>query len=155
MGPYFLGLIGIIISWITIHLEHLAALSGFAPFLATAEYSAEAPVVGARTSINISSPSKRAAAIGFLMLLGSVGEGSIGSNIYLNSQAPSYPLGFGFSVGATVPGAVLPATTHNWWLLRWANAKRAVADEGEVEARSSDTDLSEMGEESPFFQYTL
>lgn len=42
--------------------------------------------VGAWTASNITNPSKRAAAIGLLMLLGSVGGGSIGSNIYISSE---------------------------------------------------------------------
>ena len=42
--------------------------------------------VGAWTSSNITNPSKRAAAIGLLMLFGSVGGGSIGSNIYISSE---------------------------------------------------------------------
>lgn len=37
--------------------------------------------MGAWTASNITNLSKRAAAIGLLMLLGSVGGGSIGSNI--------------------------------------------------------------------------
>ena len=42
--------------------------------------------VGAWTSSNVTNPSKRAAAIGLLMLFGSVGGGSIGSNIYISSE---------------------------------------------------------------------
>lgn len=62
-------------------------------------------------------------AIGLLMLFGSVGEGSIGSNIYLVDEAPTYPLGFSFSVGATVPGTMIPATIQ-WWLKKRGNRKR-------------------------------
>lgn len=154
MASYTLGLTGIIILWITVHYKHLAGVSYFAIFLAAAGYSAQAPIVGAWTSVNIPNPSKRAAAIGFLMLVGSVGGGSIGSNIYLDSQAPVYPLGFGFSVGATILGAMIPATVH-WWLLRRDNGRRALIDENETKARYTSHELSEMGEDSPMFRYTL
>lgn len=154
MGCYFLGLIGIIILWITVHYKHLAGVSYFAIFLAAAGYSAQAPLVGAWTSVNVLNPSKRASAIGLMMLFGSVGGGSIGSNIYLDSEAPTYPLGFGFSVGATILGAMIPATIH-WWLLRKENARRDQAGNDEAMSKYTPAELGEMGESSPLFRFTL
>ena len=154
MSCYTLGLIGIIILWISVHYQHLYGLSYFAIFLAAAGYSAQAPIVGAWTSVNIPNPSKRAAAIGLLMLFGSVGGGSIGSNIYLAEEAPTYPLGFGFSVGATVLGAMIPATIH-WWLMRKENRRRDTLDVDTVQSQHTPLELSEMGENSPLFRFTL
>lgn len=88
------------------------------------------------------------------MLVGSVGGGSIGSNIYIDSEAPVYPLGFGFSVGCTVLGAMIPATIH-WWLMRKENARRGRIEEVQVRQQYSDRELSDMGEDSPLFRYTL
>lgn len=99
-------------------------------------------------------PSKRAAAIGLLMLFGSVGGGSIGSNIYIASEAPTYPLGFGFSVGATVLGAMIPATVH-WFLLRKENKRRECVDAVAVAEKYTPAELGEMGENSPLFKFTL
>ncbi len=87
------------------------------------------------------------------MLLGSVGGGSIGSNIYLASEAPTYPLGFGFSVGATVLGAMIPATIH-WILLKRDNRKRDAISVDEVMATHTPEELGELGEYSPLFRYT-
>ncbi len=154
MGCYVLGLAGIILLWITVHYKHLAGVSYFAIFLAAAGYAAQAPIVGAWTSVNVLNPSKRAAAIGLLMLFGSVGGGSIGSNIYLAKEAPTYPLGFGFSIGATVLGAMIPATIH-WWLMRRANRQRDAIDPMAVQAQYTPAELGEMGEDSPLFRYTL
>lgn len=151
---YTLGLVGIIILWITVHYSDLSGVSYFAIFLAAAGYSAQAPIVGAWTSVNVVNPSKRAAAIGLLMLFGSVGGGSIGSNIYLAEQAPVYPLGFGFSVGATVLGAMIPATVH-WWLMRRENSKRDQIDITQIQSKYTPAELGEMGEHSPLFRYTL
>jgi MFS family permease len=145
---------GIIILWITVHYKHLAGVSYFAIFLAAAGYSAQAPIVGAWTAVNVPNPSKRAAAIGFFMLVGSVGGGSIGSNIYIASEAPVYPLGFGFSVGCTVLGAMIPATVH-WWLLKRENKRRERLDMEEAKTRFSAQELSDMGENSPLFRFTL
>lgn len=154
MSCYTLGLVGIIILWLTVPYTHLAGASYFAIFLAAAGYSAQAPIVGAWTSVNVPNLSKRAAAIGLLMLFGSVGGGSIGSNIYISSEAPTYPLGFGFSVGATVLGAMLPATVH-WWLLRRENRRRDLLDEQAIETMYTTVELADMGEDSPFFRFTL
>jgi MFS family permease len=154
MAAYTLGLAGIILLWITVHFEHISGVSYFAIFLAAAGYAAQAPIVGAWTSVNIPNPSKRAGAIGFLMLLGSVGGGSIGSNIYLSSQAPVYPLGFGFSVGATVLGAMIPATIH-WFLMRRENRRRDMLHVEEIKAAHTPKELGEMGEESLLFRYSL
>lgn len=154
MSCYTLGLVGIIILWATVSYIDLAGVSYFAIFLAAAGYSAQAPIVGAWTSVNVPNLSKRAAAIGFLMLFGSVGGGSIGSNIYLSSEAPTYPLGFGFSVGATVLGAMLPATLH-WWLLRRENRKRTLLDAQTIESMYTPIELADMGEDSPLFRFTL
>jgi hypothetical protein len=128
---YTLGMIGIIILWITVHHKNLAGVSYFAIFLAAAGYSSQAPLVGAWTSVKVVNPFKRAAAIGLLMLFGSVGGGSISTNIYLESQAPTYPLGFGFSVGATILGAVISATIH-WWLMRRDNKQRDALNVGTI-----------------------
>lgn len=154
MFSYTLGLVGIITLWITVHYSNLSGVSYFAIFLAAAGYSAQAPIVGAWTSVNVVNPSKRAASIGILMLFGSVGGGSIGSNIYLADQAPVYPLGFGFSVGATVLGAMIPATIH-WWLMRRENSKRDQMDVARIQSECTPTELGEMGEHSPLFRYTL
>lgn len=151
MGCYALGLSGIVVLWATVGAPRLAGVSYLAIFLAAAGYSAQAPLVGAWASDNVPNPSKRAAAIGLLMLVGSIGGGSVGSNIYLAAEAPTYPLGFGFSVGATVLGAIVPATVH-WWLLRRENRRREAVDVAEVEAKYLPAELAEMGEDSPLFR---
>ncbi|KAJ5991221.1 hypothetical protein N7522_011428 [Penicillium canescens] len=154
MSAYTLGLIGIIILWITVHYPSLPGVSYFAIFLAAAGYAAQAPIVGAWTSSNITNPSKRAAAIGLLMLFGSVGGGSIGSNIYISSEAPTYPLGFGFSVGATVLGAMIPATVH-WYFVRKEKNRRDELNVAEIERTYTTEELGEMGENSPLFRFVL
>ncbi|KAK4686973.1 hypothetical protein P7C73_g3145, partial [Tremellales sp. Uapishka_1] len=153
MTAYCIGLVGIIVLWITVHHPHLSGVSYFAIFLAAGGYAAQAPIVGSWTADNVPNPSKRAAAIGLLMLFGSVGGGGIGSNIYLASEAPTYPLGFGFSVGATVLGAMIPATIHYVTLTR-ANKRRDQWNEQEILNTHTPEDLSKLEEYSPLFRYS-
>ncbi|KAL1759715.1 major facilitator superfamily domain-containing protein [Schizophyllum commune] len=149
---------GIIILMVTVHYSNLYGVSYFAIFLAAAGYSAQAPGIlsrefhrGAWISNNVVSPTKRAASIGFMMAWGSVGGGGIGSNIYIAEQAPTYPLGFGFSIGATVLGAMIPCMI-NWYLLRRENRRRDAMDPAVIKETYTEQQLSEMGEDSPLFR---
>ena len=80
-----------------------------------------------------------------------------GSNIYIASQAPKYPTGFGTGLGISVAAIIMA------WFLRKAfaneNAKRRkmLEEEGEaaIRARYGDQELLDMGDKSPFFIYTL
>ncbi|KAJ7574411.1 major facilitator superfamily domain-containing protein [Mycena floridula] len=147
MFSYSLGLSGIIILWITVSHPHLTGVSYFAIFLAAAGYAAQAPGIGCLARQQHCFPDKvsfftvcsvsmahqlfrRAAAIGFMMTFGSIGGGSIGANIYLAEQAPTYPLGFGFSIGATVLGAMVPCML-NWYFLRKENRRRDTLNQGD------------------------
>lgn len=94
-----------------------------------------------------------------MALLISVGNfgGIAGSNIYIKSQAPKYPTGFGTGLGIS-----LAAIAMAWFLrvtcIRENEArKRMLDEEGEegVRARFSEQELLDMGDKSPFFIYTL
>ncbi|KAG7735187.1 hypothetical protein KL948_000753 [Ogataea haglerorum] len=150
---YTIGLVGIIILWITVHHPNLPGVSYFAIFLAASGYNAQAPEIGAWLSLNIPNPTKRASAIGFMMLLGSIGGGGIGSNIYIDSQAPYYPLGFGFYVGCTVLGAMIPCMC-NYFYLRSQNRKRDALSQEEVDKFSLE-ELAELGDMAPTYRYVL
>ncbi|KAG7712884.1 hypothetical protein KL950_000755 [Ogataea haglerorum] len=150
---YTIGLVGIIILWITVHHPNLPGVSYFAIFLAASGYNAQAPEIGAWLSLNIPNPTKRASAIGFMMLLGSIGGGGIGSNIYIDSQAPYYPLGFGFYVGCTVLGAMIPCMC-NYFYLRSQNRKRDALCQEEVDKFSLE-ELAELGDIAPTYRYVL
>ena len=65
-------------------------------------------------------------------------------------------MGFGFSVACTVLGAMGPATLH-WWLMRRDNERREEEwrRNDEVRAEYSAEELSDLGEHSPSFRYSL
>jgi hypothetical protein len=68
----------------------------------------------------------------FLMTLGSSG-GAVGANIFLDEQAPRYPLAYGLSLGVVVAGICAAM------VLRFAvdrtNAKRDAIPESEIRAK--------------------
>lgn len=88
------------------------------------------------------------------MAWGSIGGGSIGSNIFIADQAPTYPLGFGFAIGATVLGVMTPCMI-NWFLLRRENIRREKLDATVIHETYTQEQLQSMGEYSPLFRYTL
>lgn len=91
----------------------------------------------------------------FTSLARSVGRRNLEFQDLANiSKAPVYPLGFGFSVGATVLGAMIPATVH-WFLMRKENKRRDGLDVDEIERTYTPEQLGEMGEDSPLFRFVL
>lgn len=80
--------------------------------------------------------------------------GVLGSNIYLAKEAPGYSVGFGTSLGmVAVFGIMVPL--GYWFILRSINRKRDLLSIEEVRAKYTDDELSEMGDLSPLFRYSL
>lgn len=78
--------------------------------------------------------------------------GIVGSNIYLPTQSPRYPVGFGISIALLgVFGIIWPACYY--FILKGINAKRARVPVEEVRERYTDEELAEMGDESLLFRY--
>lgn len=94
--------------------------------------------------------------MGLLISVGNLG-GIAGSNIYIASQAPKYPTGFGVGLGMSI-AAIIMAHVLRQACDRENKARRKMLDEeGEqaVRARYSEQELLDMGDKSPFFIYTL
>ncbi|KAJ1334965.1 MFS transporter ACS family allantoate permease [Microdochium nivale] len=110
------------------------------------------PGVNAWNVANTPSPTKRAVSIGFLVCVGNIG-GLIGSYIYLDSEAPSYPTGYGTSFGFASAGiiAVIVLETS----LKRLNKKKELLNEDEIRRQYTDAELDDMGEKSPLFKYAL
>ena len=110
------------------------------------------PGVNAWNVANTPDPAKRSVNIGVLVAIGNVG-GLIGSYIYIDSEAPKYPTGYGSSLAFVLAGLVAASLLE--FILYRGNKKKALMDENEVRATYTDAELDRMGEKSPLFKYTL
>ncbi|KAF2716611.1 retrograde regulation protein 2 [Polychaeton citri CBS 116435] len=112
------------------------------------------PLIGILSFIgnNLAPSWKRSIGMALLISMGNLG-GAIGSNIYLESQSPAYPLGYGLSLG------IVLAAIFSTMVLRLAygrqNEKRDRKDEGEVRAHYSEDQLLELGDKSPLYRYVI
>jgi MFS family permease len=101
---------------------------------------------------NLSGSGKRAIGVAFNICVGNIG-GIIGSYIFLDSEAPSYPTGFGVSLAFGAAGSVVAVLLElAYWM---ENKKKSKWTEEEVYARYSQDELRKMGDKSPLFKYTL
>ncbi|KAF3930331.1 hypothetical protein ABW19_dt0205570 [Dactylella cylindrospora] len=110
------------------------------------------PGVNAWNVSNIVNPTKRAIAIGYLICMGNAG-GIIGSYIYIESESPTYPTGFGTSFAFAAAGIVAGVILE--YFLWSINKKNEKLSEEEIREKYTDEQLDKMGEKSPLFRYTL
>ncbi|KAL2784653.1 major facilitator superfamily domain-containing protein [Aspergillus keveii] len=105
---------------------------------------------------NLAPSSKRAVGLAILASVGNMG-GICGSNIYLARQAPQYPVGYGTCLGACVAGIVAAIVLRIAYASENKRKAALLRDEGEeaVRARYSEQELVDLGDKSPFFEYTL
>lgn len=101
---------------------------------------------------NLAGPEKRAMGIAFMLCIGNVG-GIIGGFIYIDSEKPRYPTGFGSSLGFVAAGVVACFIIEA--IYKFINTKRARMPEGEVYEKYTRQELEAMGDRSPLFRYTL
>lgn len=79
--------------------------------------------------------------------------GITGSYIFIDSEAPTYPTGYGSSVAFAAAGVV--AATALEALLWNENRKKAAITDAEIHENYTDEELYDMGDKSPLFKYTL
>lgn len=83
---------------------------------------------------NLAGPWKRSIGMGFLMTVGNLG-GAIGANIFLDYQAPKYPLGYGLCLAVALAGIIAAVVLR--FLVRRENKRREAISEEDVFARHS------------------
>ncbi|KAL3488364.1 major facilitator superfamily domain-containing protein [Aspergillus germanicus] len=105
---------------------------------------------------NLAPSSKRAVGLAILASFGNMG-GICGSNIYLARQAPQYPVGYGTCLGACVAGILAAIVLRIAYASENKRKAALLRDEGEeaVRARYTEQELMDLGDKSPFFEYTL
>lgn len=101
---------------------------------------------------NLAGPWKRSAGIALMIAVGNLG-GAVGTNIYLAKEAPHYWTGYGTSLGVIVLS--LTATLILRFQLKNINAARDAMSPEDIYSRYTDEELMDMGDDSPFFRYTI
>ncbi|KAF5008355.1 hypothetical protein FDECE_5398 [Fusarium decemcellulare] len=96
--PNLLAACGFIVMMVSSRYEHLPGVTLFGVFLATAGLYPISPAVTAWIALNCAGSMKRAVGIGAMISFSQLG-GIVGSNIYIAEQSPTYPVGFGISLG--------------------------------------------------------
>lgn len=132
------------------NVQDHVAVCYFAIFLATTGIYPVAPAVNAWTVNNLAGPMKRAVGIAFMLTMSNAG-GIIGSYIFVDSEKPKYPTGFGSSLAfstASLVSAILLS-----WVYRYKNKQKAKQSEAEIRDKFSEEELEKLGDKSPLFRY--
>ncbi|KAG5655126.1 hypothetical protein KAF25_001899 [Fusarium avenaceum] len=153
LGPQCCLVVAFIILFVkSSNIEDNIAVCYFAVCLACFGMYPILPGVNAWNVANTPDPAKRSVNIGILVCVGNIG-GLIGSYIYLEREAPRYPVGYGTSLAFGLAGIVAVVLLET--LLKRGNAKKAKMTPEEIRQTYSEDDLIRMGEKSPLFKYAL
>jgi len=110
------------------------------------------PGCNAWTINNLANAEKRAMGIAFMICIGNLG-GLPGSFIFLSSESPRYPTGFGTSLAFAAAGIVSALTLE--FCYHSHNKKYENVTEEEIREKYSDEELDKLGNKSPLFKYAL
>ncbi|KAG5655279.1 hypothetical protein KAF25_010431 [Fusarium avenaceum] len=134
------------------HIQDHIALCYFAVFLATAGIYPIAPGVNAWTVNNLAGQMRRAIGIAFMLTMCNLG-GIVGSFMFIDSDKPKYPTGFGSSLAFSASGLLSTALLFvSYWYI---NRRRSRLSPVEVRGKFSEEDLGRLGDKSPLFRYHL
>ena len=127
------------------------AVCYFCVFLACIGIYPILPGCNAWTINNLAGAEKRAMGIAFMIAMGNCG-GLPGSFIFLDSESPTYPTGFGSSLSFATAGLISALLLE---FLYWShNKKHANTTEEEAIAKHGEEKLARMGNKSPLFKYS-
>ena len=88
-----------------------------------------------------------------LLLSGGNLSGVIGSNIFIAADSPRYYPGYGTCLGTACTGIMAAFILRRTY--KKINAQRDQISEEEIRAKYTEAQLLDMGDESPYFRYTL
>ncbi|KXJ86564.1 major facilitator superfamily domain-containing protein [Microdochium bolleyi] len=110
------------------------------------------PGISAWVGNNLAHSWKRSIGLAWLLAAGNLGS-LVGTNIFLDREGPTYPTGFGVSLGIICLGlAAACLLEFCLWRLNRAKSQKM---ESEVRQQYTQEQLDAMGEKSPLYQYTL
>lgn len=110
------------------------------------------PGTNSWTINNLAGAEKRNMGSAYFITLGNCG-GIVGSYIFLESEKPTYPTGFGSSLAFAVSGIVAALTVE--YLYYRHNKKYENLTEEEANDKYGSAIMEKMGDRSPLFKYSL
>lgn len=110
------------------------------------------PATSTWCSNNTSPSTKRSIGIAYLISLSSIG-GIFASYMFIDSEAPGFPTGFGTSLAFAAAGMLAVAGLDTTY--KRINRKRDAVSEEETREKYSEEQLIKLGDRSPLFRYTL
>jgi MFS family permease len=171
---YSIAVAGYIAQLAIPHPKYPGVTYGFLFPVAGGMYAGFPPVLSWAAN-NLAPSSKRAVGMALLISVGNMGA-IAGSNVYLAREAPVYHTGFGacfgflgagiimaivlrFVVSSCHPSTLCKSNANSYQYARENKRREALevemgGAEG-VKARYSEQELLDMGDQSPFFRYTL
>ncbi|OKL58480.1 hypothetical protein UA08_06355 [Talaromyces atroroseus] len=151
--PNAMAVIGFVIIIASVRYPHVPGVTYFGILLMAGGLYPISPAVMAWVALNMAGHTKRAAGIGLMISISQLG-GILGSNIFLSNEAPTYPIGFGLCLAMLAAfGVIWPAIYY--FILKNINNKRAAMPAEDILAKYTSEELTEMGDESPLFRYSL
>ena len=133
------------------HFDGLGACY-FAVVLASIGLYPTNPGASSWISNNLAVAAKRAIGIAYMTSLTNIG-GIGASYIFIDSEAPVYPTGFGTSLAFSCMGAIASLLLDFIYIR--INKKRSLLSEAEVRESYTEEQLAGLGDRSPLFGYTL
>ncbi|OJJ07628.1 hypothetical protein ASPVEDRAFT_142077 [Aspergillus versicolor CBS 583.65] len=110
------------------------------------------PAANAWTANNLAGARKQSIGIAFMLSIANTG-GLVGSFIYLEKEAPTYPTGFGSSFAFAAAGMVASIILElRFWFVNRRNARMS---REEIDRKYTAEELQLLGDRSPLFKYTL
>ncbi|KIW11224.1 hypothetical protein PV08_10524 [Exophiala spinifera] len=110
------------------------------------------PCISAWTGNNLAPSWKRSIGLAMTLAGGNIGS-VVGTNIFLDKEAPRYETGYGTTLGFICLG--LAAAVVLEVSLTMANKRKQRLSEADVRQEFTDEQLDKMGDKSPLFQYML
>ncbi|EEP81497.1 conserved hypothetical protein [Uncinocarpus reesii 1704] len=110
------------------------------------------PGINAWTVNNLAGARKKAMGIAFMISIGNL-AGIPGSFIYIESEKPKYPTGFGSSFAFAGSGIIASIILELGYIR--INKRKAQMTREEVHEKYTDEQLQKMGDRSPLFKYML
>ncbi|KAL2213232.1 MFS general substrate transporter [Sarocladium strictum] len=140
-----------IITPLSPHIKDYIGACFFAVILSNIGVYPINPGTSSWASNNSAGAAKRSVALAYVLSLSSVG-GIFASYIFIESEAPGYPTGFGVSMAAALAGIFAVAFLD--FSYKRVNKKRDQMSIEEISEKYSEDDLARLGNRSPLFRYT-